>query len=1203
MRNVLIVLAVLLAGLALAQGPRQTVYTAGLLAEKLAKQGTLVDDPDAEGGRAFQVTGPLNLEQYGDMGVLRPGYFRFSLRMKLTEPAPYGKSVSVACWNPNGKITSFRNEASISGDDFPAVGQYVEISRDFRVGEKDAQYGIWLRGGWPGLRIARFSITEITPPAVEITRVWPDKLLYRLGEAGKVTVSLRNNTETPQTVRLVAVVESGLQASAGLYNADVTVPVPTTEQRKQQQDATAIDIPLPAQAEYGHTVTATLYPAGDKPQPPLGTAAEYFFTSNRPVQVGQYGGMGVANAYSAQSAESEILLHRRHYFPLLEFMFWAPCDLSLQTPPPGKDRWWSGQCLKQLSTAQMQEYIRRAHAHGMSCVSYADYNIVYSYRIVDVFREHPDALAWDVNDNLLAYGVKTIALQKREDDVEREAAAKAKHPFEAAGIYGPIAANPALMQRHGDQLEAGIKALDWDGYRWDDPVDYDRPMTDVFGRKAPYAGYTNANMIEYFRTRTRAGKPGALFGHNMDWNLEEHPDPAKNVPPYYTEFLRDDSFALQEAGTNFAMSNHWPWKKWARENMLAGMNAIRYGGHQYVIIENRGTALERAYQVAFVLAGSSHLSYGIADSTIPYLRLACRYSDLLYGDGMHFLTAPDATLSVQDGGALWWRDYARYRTVAPGRRVYYVHLFNPPTTEKMFDEKITAPAPVRDVKVAWTLPAGWKPTAAWHITADAPGGVESVVDRQPTCTMTTLSTGHDLVREALPLAGTTVTVPQVRLWSIVAVECSGPAEQDPSERIALPPAPALPDLKAPLVAAKAPAKPLGAFRDRCYDISRFKNYHGKLLALIDDANAAKGKAGRILQNGNVEMYDFPEGTMPAGTYRFSVRLRAEKALPANAKLTVSAWSPNNLPKAFRVSDTLDVSGLTPEQGYRTFACELKLGDARVQTGVQLAGLLPGLVLDTFSVEQTVLDPDSKRLAWETAPLWPDGKPVPERPADAAGPRVWYGNGLYAELFRLDEALGLGLGATVDHGDHNVWRDRRGWDSVPFPKTPEALMGYDIVALADVDLKTFTLAQRQWLRGYVQDGGRLLLLGGPYGLGRGFWQDTDLLADVLPVTLEAYDLRNPAAPALLAPVSALAKCVGWKTKAAAFWYHTVKPKPGAVVHLTAGGAPAVVTGSYGQGKVAVIALAPLGAAPKGITPFWDAPEWPRLLVTLAGWLMQ
>jgi hypothetical protein len=1200
--HALLCLALLLAGAVLctAQEPGQMVFTAGRLAEQLGvKQGELVEDDAADAGRAFRVKASVNLEQYGDLGVLKPGTFRFMLRAKMVEAPPAGASLEMACWNPHGTVTSFRNTATITADDFRETGKYVDISRDFRVGLKGVQYGIYLRGGWPGLLIESFSITAITPPAVEITRVWPEKLLYRLDETGKLLVSLRNNTDVPQTVRLVVTVESGLAQSVGLYSQDVTVAVPTAEQRQKLTDVQPVFIPLPPQSEYGHKVTARLYPAGDKPQPPLGPeVAEYFYSSNRPLQIGQYGGVGISEAYTAKET-SRATDHRRAYFPILEFMFWAPCDLSLLTPLPGKDRWWSGQTLKQLSTAQMKAYIDAAHANGMACVAYVDFNIIYSYRIVDVFRQYPDSVGWDTNSMLLAYEVKNIARQKRENDEERKG-------MEARGIYGPIASHPKLLKLHGDQLEAGMRAFDWDGYRWDDPTDYDRPMVDLFGRQAPYQGYTNAAMIEYLRKRTRAAKPDAMFGHNMDWNLEAQPDPLKNVPPYYTEFLRDGSFALQEAGTNFAMANRWPWKKWAEENARAGRNAYRYGGEQYVIIGRNNSALEMNYLISLLTAGGGHIAYGVPDSCIPYMRLICRYSDLFYGDNRHY-PDPDATLKVDDGGKLWWKNYLRYRALAPGKRVYYVHLFNPPTTEKMGDDKAQPPAPLANVALTWTLPAGWKATAAYHLTADAPGAVEAVVNPTPVCTYTTLTTGRALERQPLPLAGTRVTVPAVKQWSIVAVECSGPADApEPTERLALPPVPPLPDLNAPVVGEKAAPKPMGAFRDRQYTSARFAG-NAKLATAIDDPQAAGGKAARITARGNVEFYEFPEGTMPAGMYRFAVRLRAEKALPENTKLLVSAWSPNGTPKAFRVSAPLDLSALTPAQGYQEIACDLELGDARVQTGVQIANLCEGLVLDTFTIVQTQLYPDSKRLAWEPGVTWPDQPPTPKRPENAAGPRVWYGNGLFAEHYHLDEALGLMLGATLDHADHVVWRDRRGWDGTPFPKTPEELMGYDLVVLANVDLKTLTMLQREWLRGYVRDGGKLLLLGGPYGFGRGYWQDSDILADVIPATMEPYDLRvvGEKTPAPLTPVSAWAKSAApWKAvKPATVWMHAVKPKAGATVHLTAAGLPALITAPCGLGKVALVTITPLGDAPKGTTPFWTSQEWLALMGSLGGFLLK
>jgi hypothetical protein len=69
---------------------------------------------------------------------------------------------------------------------------------------------------------------------------------------------------------------------------------------------------------------------------------------------------------------------------------------------------------------------------------------------------------------------------------------------------------------------------------------------------------------------------------------------------------------------------------------------------------------------------------------------------------------------------------------------------------------------------------------------------------------------------------------------------------------------------------------------------------------------------------------------------------------------------------------------------------------------------------------------------------------------------------------------------------------------------------------------------------------------------------------------------------------------------AMWLHPITPKPDAVVELSAGGKPVLVTGSAGKGRVAVLAAPPYGVAP-GAVRYWEAKDWPAAYARLVTWL--
>jgi hypothetical protein len=133
-----------------------------------------------------------------------------------------------------------------------------------------------------------------------------------------------------------------------------------------------------------------------------------------------------------------------------------------------------------------------------------------------------------------------------------------------------------------------------------------------------------------------------------------------------------------------------------------------------------------------------------------------------------------------------------------------------------------------------------------------------------------------------------------------------------------------------------------------------------------------------------------------------------------------------------------------------------------------------------------------------------------------------------------------------------------------------------------------------------------MTGGPYGFGCGEWHLSDLLAPVYPAVMSGYFDLQPVGvptPVHLQPADWLAKRLNWKNPPVVLWQHLMNAKPDAVVWVTAGGNPVIITDHYGKGKVCFIAAAPLGDAPAGQTAFWDWPQWPALMTDLVQDLMK
>ena len=225
--------------------------------------------------------------------------------------------------------------------------------------------------------------------------------------------------------------------------------------------------------------------------------------------------------------------------------------------------------------------------------------------------------------------------------------------------------------------------------------------------------------------------------------------------------------------------------------------------------------------------------------------------------------------------------------------------------------------------------------------------------------------------------------------------------------------------------------------------------------------------------------------------------------------------------------------------------------------------------------------------------------------DPARFRVLVVFGLYTHILNLDDAL-------ADWRHRGTIAAEFDWSNCPpnavenFPGTYDELFKYNAVVLSDVNYKALGEAAFEMLCDYVEQGGALLVVGGPYALGNGEFTETKFL-DVLPVKLQGpFDLKwaGKGASWELTPANAdhaILKRVPFDEKPRVFWHHFVTPKAGAEVVLHAGDQPALILGKYGKGKVAVLTLSPTGIGAESETQWWDWKGWFPLVRNTFAWL--
>jgi hypothetical protein len=1146
-------------------------------------------EPGKDGAPERLVLGEaINYERYSLQQHLAQGWYRLTFKLAPDRAARSTESLQFSLWNPHGSPGAFRFTTPVTPAEFGAGGKPVEVTRTLHVGPDNGNIGMLLRGGWKGLALSGLRFEPLRDVAF-LESIRADRLLYATTEKGRATVRLLNGGKQPVVLHLTVELEAGLGDPVAIHDADVTVP-PTAG-----SSAHVVTIDFPPQREYGHQLRAVLRRPG-KDGEILGDVRDWFYVSDRPVRIGHLAAWGSDNDYEANPEQIAGFVGRmrNNRFPFAEMTFWAPDDFGLLVPPAGKTRWWSGQTLARLSEATIKARILALHDQGMKAISYTDLRLDFGFRVSELFRLHPDWCNWDANDVTMGWSGGEIARQLREDDAERFDPKEPNKPrFGARGVWGPQTGNPAVVDYHIGQLVASAKYFGWDGFRYDDPYDYDFSGADLLGRKVPFTGFFAPVLLARLRGALEKANPGIIYGHNMEWVQKEPsaagvPGTGGNVetampldtPPeendYYTEHLRDDGLHLQERATAY-WGDGTNWEMIAGDLQRLGHNAARRGGHAYAITKAHDFAIEGRTFTALMLASRVHLAYWASDWQRPYLCLAARHCDLLYGETLRPAPEDALRLEAKGGREVWWRRYVRVLEPEPGHRIYLVHLINPPEKPGIDSKNQNPPPTATDLRLTWQLPKGWTAERAWEITADRGEGRD--MSGAPSAVP---------VRHPLPLRGSgsapSLDSIDVIQWSIVAVECAGPKNDYlPEWRFKLPPRPSQPAQFAtePVAADYTP----NGFRP--FVLAADHPLWKSQAARVDDPTCAVRKALQVKPPLNTEAYF---SGIQGGRYRFALRVKVPAAPPAGAKLHLRVW-PNG--RVWTVDQDLPLTELKPGT-WTDLTIEADIGSDRGNCGVQVIGGWDGLLIDRLEIRALKSWSEAERLADQKQRAWPQDL-VPAKDGGA-----WCQLGLWHEFLGIESAL-KACQVPVTACDWYVFRAERNWNGPRLDK-PEVLAQYRLVVLANTDLRTFSLEQRAWLKGWVEAGGALLMTGGPYAFGRGWWQESDLIASILPATLKPFDLRPLGAGKPL-PLKGVGPLAGLKlpANAAANWLHELEPKPGATVALTADGRPALVLGEVGKGRVALLALAPLGEDIPGA--WWRSDAGKQITEAACRWLLR
>ena len=133
---------------------------------------------------------------------------------------------------------------------------------------------------------------------------------------------------------------------------------------------------------------------------------------------------------------------------------------------------------------------------------------------------------------------------------------------------------------------------------------------------------------------------------------------------------------------------------------------------------------------------------------------------------------------------------------------------------------------------------------------------------------------------------------------------------------------------------------------------------------------------------------------------------------------------------------------------------------------------------------------------------------------------------------------------------------------------------------------------QRIRSFVENGGILIVTGGPSAFGTGGYEKNPILKELLPLESVPFDLRPAAGKDRIdSGVAITGTGIRSGKEPYVYWMHRlVKLRPSAEVLWKAGGEPLLVKGSFGKGRVLCFLGSPLGDPKDGKTPYWDSAEY-------------
>ena len=547
-----------------------------------------------------------------------------------------------------------------------------------------------------------------------------DKIVYKPGEQGTAVVTLRNPGDTPQKAQLHVELLSGLQGRSDVATQTLDVP-PGGEQQWSGPFSLAN---LYWGAEIRATVSVGISPA-------YSTGAVFAVAKNM-WETAIVAGTNYTYPYRDRDfAEKTIEGLRKSGYTALESGFWAPDDyLNFN---PDKELFYGGHLCYKGSLSGTKNYLEFAHKCGMSAAVYSLTWGGSGPSVIETMRQHPD---WFADADFFSDWLEDWPMMERGQIP----------PMAAWPTAGISSGNDAgFLKRHAQEFVTSHKQIGWDATRYDVYTDEDDWVVNATKRVRA--------MVDKEAPEYQWGFNAAVSEKISGWHLDNM---LSGGGLLMNEELRNFSRGKSSYAAYMKEALYYRDAVWAHNGHLG----ICYDAPSGVSLVPGNapvaTKLDGLYQNIMILAAGGHPFYSSLEHEIGrYDQFALRYSEFLWNNRMRLLKQPDAVVNFAGNVELMsWQPLARKLDLPDGRHRLVLHLINPPARDASADSTMTTRPPLRNVPVTINLPAGATVDGAWALTP------------QPT-----------MRQEALPthINGTalSLTVPEVRFWTVVVVEYHG----------------------------------------------------------------------------------------------------------------------------------------------------------------------------------------------------------------------------------------------------------------------------------------------------------------------------------------------------------------------------------------------------------------------------------------------